>query len=109
MSRTGGHNPSLDGTTDKGHVADDVEQLVAGALVVPYQRLVLDIAQVGCIHVWNAQYVGQLVEVLLRHLTLVDYDGIVQTSALDEVGVEQRFDIANKDKRSCSSYFLGII
>ena len=75
----------------------------------PYQRLVLDIAQVGGIHVGDAQHVGQLVKVLLRHLTLVDHDGIVQTSALDEIGVEQRLDIAHKDKGTGSSNLLGII
>lgn len=64
-----GDDASLDGLSDQGHVADDVKELVPGALVVPHQRFVLDVANLGGIHVWNFQKIGQFVQLGLHHLS----------------------------------------
>ena len=106
---TCGNDASLDGSADEGHVSDDVEQLVAGALVLPHQRLVLHIAQVGSVAVLNMQHVGQHVETLLCGLTLVNDDGVVEIAALDEVGLQQRLEVAHEDKGTCRSYLLSIL
>ena len=77
MSWTCSNNPSLNRTADKGHIADDIKQFVTGTFIVPYQRLVLDIPQVGSVHMRYSQHISQLVKILLRHLALVDHDGVV--------------------------------
>ena len=100
VARTCGNDASLDGSSDEGHITDDIEQLVTRAFVLPLQRLWLNVADLGGIHVGHLQQVGQIVELLLRDLTLVDDDGVLQIAALDEVGVEQWHDIANEDKGS---------
>ena len=87
VSGTCRDDASLDGLSYECHVADDVKQFVSCTLVVPHQRLVLYVADVVGIHVGHFQEVGKLVELLLRNLLLVDDDGIVQVSALDEVGL----------------------
>ena len=82
---TGSYDATLNGTADKRHVTDDVEQFVPCTFVLPHQRLVLDVAQVGGIAVLHVQHVGQHVEALLCGLPFVNDDGIVQVAALDEV------------------------
>ena len=53
VSRTGGDDATLDGLADKCHIADDVEQLMACALVLPYQWLVLNVTQLGSVAVFR--------------------------------------------------------
>ena len=53
---------------------------------------------------FNAQHVCQHVEALLCCLALVDDDSVVQVATLDEVSLQQRFDVAYKDKGTCGSY-----
>ena len=65
MSRTSGDDTALDGFADKSHVANDVEELVACALILPYKRLVLDITEIVGVAVLHLDHVGQLVELLL--------------------------------------------
>ena len=83
MTGTGSDDPTFDRTTNQGHVADDVKQLMTSTFVLPHQRLVLDITDLGSIHVRNFQHVGQMVELLLCHLTLIDNDGVIQVTTLD--------------------------
>ena len=56
----------------------------------------------------HMQHVGQHVETLLGGLTLVDDNGIVEVAALDEVGLQQRLDVAHKDKSAGTGDFIGI-
>ena len=107
VSRTGGDDATLDGLADKCHIADDVEQLMACALVFPYQWLVLNVTQLGSVAVFYAQHVGQRVQTLLCGLSLVDDDSVVQVATLDKVGLQQRFNIANEDEGACGSYLGG--
>ena len=107
MARTGGYDAALDGLADEGHVAHDVEQLMACALVLPHQRAVLYVAGLRGVHVGNVEQVGQLVEFLLGHYLLVDDDGVVQIAAFDEVGLQEGYDVAHEDKRACGSYLVG--
>ena len=85
---------------------DDVEQLVARAFVGPYQRLVVDVAQVFCVHVGHAYHVGQLVKVLLRHLALVDDNGVVQVASLDESCLKQGLNLAHENESAAGGYFF---
>ena len=47
----------------------------------------LDIAEVGGITMLYVQHICQHVEAFLCGLTLIDHDGVVQVTALDEVGL----------------------
>ena len=98
VTRTGGDDASLEGLSDEGHVADDVEQLVAGGLVFPHQRLVLDIAQFLGIVVLGTRLLTQLVENLLRCLLLIDDHGIVQVASLDEASPQQGLNLTHEHK-----------
>ena len=53
MSWTGGNDASLDRLPYKCHVTDDVQKFVTSTLVLPHQRLVLNVANLGGIHVGN--------------------------------------------------------
>ena len=61
---------------------------MACTLILPYERLVLDITQIVGVAVFHLEHVGELVELLLRNLLLVDDNGIVEVAALYEVGLE---------------------
>ena len=74
-------------------------------LVLPDQWLVLDIAQLRGITMLHVQHVGQLIELLLRNLTLIDDDGIVHIATLDEVRLQQGLNVAYKDEGACCCYF----
>ncbi len=89
MAWTGSDDAALDRLADECHIADDVEQLMASTLVLPLQRAVLDVTQLVGIHVRHLEMVGELVELSLLYLALVDNDGIVQVTTLDEVSLEQ--------------------
>ena len=104
VAGSGGDDASLDGFADQGQVAHNVEQLVAGTFVGPYQRFVVDVAQLFGIHVGHAHHVGQLVVVLLTHLALVDDDGVVQVAALDEASLQQGLNLAHEDKGTAGSH-----
>ena len=101
VTGAGGYDTTLDRFADKSHVADDVKQFVAGAFILPYKRFVLDVTQVVGIAVLYLNHIGQLVELLLRCLFLVDDNCIVEVAAFDKVGLEKRFDVAHKNK--CAS------
>ena len=88
MAGTACDDAPLEGTADEGHVAHHVEQLVACGLVLEVERTVVDISQVGHLFVLHADEVGDVVEGGLRHLAVVDHDGIVEVTALDEVGLQ---------------------
>ena len=109
MAGTSGNDASLDGFADECHVSYDVEQLMAGTLVLPYQGLMLYVAEVSGIAVLHMQHVGQHVETLLSSLTFIDDDGIVQVSTLDEVGLQQRLNVTYKYESTCRGNLCGKI
>ena len=80
---------------------------MTGALVLPHQRAVLDVANLLGVHMGHLENVGQLVEFLLLHFSFVDNDGVVQVSTLDKVSLEQWNDITNKHKGTRRRYLLG--
>ena len=107
VARTCGNDATLDGFADEGHIADNVEQFVTCAFVLPHQRFVLDIAQLVGVAVLYAQLVSQPVQTLLRRLTLVDDNSVVHITALDEVSLQQGFNVAHEDKGARSSDVCG--
>ena len=78
----------FDRLADECHIADDIEQLMTCTFVLPLQWAVLDVTQLVCIHVRHLEMVGELVELSLFYLALVDNDGIVQVTTLNEVSLE---------------------
>ena len=109
MSRTCGNDTTLDGLTNQSHVANYIEQLVACAFVLPYQRFVLYVTQFGGITMFYVQHVCKHVKTFLGGLTLIHHDGIVKVTTLDEVGLQQRFNIPDKHESTCRGYLLRII
>ena len=105
VSWSGGDDAPLDGLADESHVANDVEQLVTGWLIVPHERLMLDVAEIVGIVMLSARQLAQLVEVLLCGLPLIDNDGIVQVTSLDETGQKQLLYLSNKDEGTGSCHF----
>ena len=105
---SGSDDATLDRLTDERHIADDVEQLMASTLVLPLQRTVLDVTQLAGIHVRHLEMVGELIELRLLYLALVDNDGIVQVATLDEVSLEQWHDIANENEGTCRSNLVNV-
>ena len=61
------------------------------------------------IHVGNTQQICQLIHLLLLQLTLVNHDGVVQVTTLDQVGIQQGDDITHEDEGSCRSNLLGVV
>ena len=82
---------------------------MTGALIIPYQWLMLYISDLVGIHVGNTQQIRQLIHLLLLQLTLVDHDGVVQVTTLDQVGIQQGDDITYEDEGSCRGNLLGVV
>ena len=57
----------------------------------------------------HLQQVGQIVELLLCDLTLIDDDGVLQVATLDEVCIEKRHNVAHEDKRTGRCNLCGEI
>ena len=104
MSGTSGDDAPFDAVAHQGHVADDVQQLVACRLVVPHQWLGLQKAQFGGVVVWCADAVGQLVQFFLALGRLVDDNGIVQVAAADQACGQHHFHLAHEAEGACGSY-----
>ena len=69
----------------------------------------LNVSYLGCIHAWHFQDICQLVQLLLRHFSFVNHDGIVHVTAFDEVRFEQRDDVSDEDKSTGRRDFCRII
>ena len=54
----------------------------------------------------HVHHVGHVVQVLLLHLRIVDDDGIVQVTALDEAELDERLYLAHEHKRAAGSDFV---
>ena len=98
---------ALEGTADKGDVADDIEQFVACGLVVPAQGLLVDEAVLRDMDAGSAHHVGDMVEVLLVQGRVVDDDGIVEVAALDEVGLDELLNLAHEDECAAGGDLLA--
>ena len=109
MSRAGGNDASFEGFAYKGQVADEVEQFVTCRFVGPHQRFVVQVAHFGGIAMFHLHHVGQAVELGLRHLLLVDDDGVVEVASLDEASRKQRLNLANEYERAAGCDFRGEI
>ena len=77
------NDASLQRLSYEGKVAYDIKQLVSCRLVVPNERLVVQITELLRIHVRNSEYIGKLVIFVLRHLTLIYHNSIVKVASLD--------------------------
>ena len=77
---------------------------MAGALVFPYQRLVLDITEVGGVAMLHMQHVSQHVETLLSGLALVDDDGVIEVATFNEVSLQQRLNVTHKNEGAGGGY-----
>ena len=107
MSRAGGDDAALDGFSYQCQVSDYVQQLVACRLVVPLQGLVHDISAAGGIHLGYSHNLANLVITLLRHLTLVNNDSVVQVTSLYEACIQQRLYLTHEYECAAAGNLRG--
>ena len=96
VAGSGGDDAALEGTAYEGDVADDVEEFVACGLVVEGEGAVVDVAEFVDFLAGYAHEVGEAVELVLREGGVVDYDGVVEVAAFDEVVGDEGFDFAHE-------------
>ena len=109
VTRLCSYYTTLDKLSDEGEVTNDVEELVACRLIVPCQRTLLDVAE--SIGTWSlgTDSVCKLVKLCLLNLLVVDDYGIVEITALDEVGIEERLNLTHEDESAgCSNFLLEV-
>jgi hypothetical protein len=71
------HYATFHWAADEGQVADDVYEFVACGLVVPFQRRVVDVAELLEVAVGLAEQVAEVVDFLFAGGLVVDYYGVV--------------------------------
>ena len=84
VARAGGDESALDITTQKGHVADEVQKFVSRRLVLIIERG--KIAEFACVYMGCAEFLGHIIQSLLRHLCLIDDKGILQVATIRRSG-----------------------
>ena len=84
----------------QSHISDDVQQLMTGTLILPGQRLVLQVTEFCSIHVRYLEIVTEAVNDLLLLFQLIDYYCVVKVSALYQAGFQQRYDVS--DEHECA-------
>ena len=91
-------------TADKSEVANHVDQLVASRLVVPFQRLGVDVTQLVECHARHIDHVADAVDGFLLRLLVIYHDCIVEVAALDEAMAHESFDFLDKHEcaRACN-------
>ena len=92
------HDATFQRTANQRKVAEKVEQFVACWLILIYQRLVVEIAQLAHLLAWHVHQVGKTVEVFFRHFLIVDNDSVVEVATFNEVHLQQRKDFANENE-----------
>ena len=100
VARLVGFHAPADGLPDEGKVAEEVENLMACRLVLPLQGAHLEESEVRGIAVGRSELIGEGVELCLRHLAVVDDEGIRQVAATDKSHLEEGCYLADKDERS---------
>ena len=65
VARLGGYDAPFKWPADESHVADDVKHLVACRFVFPHQWFGIEEAELGCIFVLNAYFIGKAVKAFL--------------------------------------------
>ena len=110
VSWSGGNDASLDGFAYERHIANDVEQFVTRRFVIPNERFVLDVAKVVGIVMLSSGQLAELVEVLLRCLTFVDDNGVVEVAAFDKPCQEQLLYLTHKHEGAgCSNLCCELV
>ena len=106
VSGTYGLDMATQAFSYESHVADNIEELMACRFVGPCERPAVDVSQLCGVASFYTESVGKLVEVLLRHLTLVDYYGVVEVAALDESHLQERGDVADKHESASARHLF---
>ena len=107
MPGSEGDNASLDAAAEQRHVADEVEQFVARGLVLVVERR--EVAEFGGVKMGLPEFVGHVVESLLRHGCLVDDERVLQVAAFDEPHSQERLYLAYKAESARCGYLAGVV
>lgn len=93
-----GGEVATDGTAYESHIAEDIEEFVAGGLILPLEGTQLKEAEVRSVAVLYTELVSQFVEVGLRHDAVVDDESVGEVAATDEVHLQEGCNLADKDE-----------
>ena len=77
---------------------------MAGWFILEHQRTVVDVTEIAHFLMCHTDKVGDMVELLLRELAVVNYNGVVKVTTLDEVCIKQRLYFAYKHESTARSY-----
>ena len=102
-----GDDTCLQTATDEREVADDVEQFVSCRFVVEVDGR--EVAELGGIQTGLTEFVGEVVQSLLRHGRLVDDESVLEVTALDESEAKQGLNLADKTERACGGNLAGVL
>ena len=105
MSRTCCDDTAFDRLSYKCHIANHIKELMTCTLILPYNWLMLYISELTCVKTWNAEKVSKSVKLVLWLLYLINNDGIIHITTLDEVCLKQLHYIANEHEGTCRSNF----
>ena len=93
-----GGEVATDGTAYESHIAEDIEEFVAGGLILPLEGTQLKEAEVRSVAVLYTELVSQFVEVGLRHDAVVDDESVGEVAATDEGHLQKGCYLADKDE-----------
>ena len=108
VAGAGSPHTALDAHAEEREIAQEVEQLVPCELVVAAQLQVIEVAGLD----FDARLVENLLEVLLLllgHGILDHDDGVVHVAALDEVGLDEGFQLVEEDERAARRDFRCVV
>ena len=108
VAGSGGPYAALDAAPEKGEVAEKVEELVACQLVVGPELKVVEVTARDP-DVLLVEDFLEVLELLVRYGILDNDDGIVEVAALDEVHLEERFELVQEHEGAAGSDLARII
>ena len=107
VARLVGNEMTTERTAYESHIAENVEQLVAGRFVLPLQGAKLEETQMTCITMFNTEFVGQHVKLLLRHDAVINDKGIAEVAATYQSHLEERNDLTDENESTSCGKVRG--
>lgn len=98
-----GGEVASDGASYEGHIAENVEELVASRFVFPLEGTHLEESEMGSVAMLNAETVGQTVQISLGHDAIVDYEGVGKVAAADKAHLNEGSYLTNENEGASRS------
>ena len=97
---------ALDGTTDQGEVADNVEQLVASGLVLKIEFHIVQDTTFLDRDLRLLEESSDVVELFSRDVSVDEHDSVGQVTALDEVTADEGLQLMEEHESTAGSNFV---